>query len=44
MFGFIDREMVVINLSSVWLPLLYIISSVKEKGLGKLLMIKGYGK
>ncbi|RGT85980.1 hypothetical protein DWX04_21930 [Phocaeicola vulgatus] len=38
MFGFIDREMVVIK-SFFCSVTLYIIGMVKEKGLGKLLMI-----
>lgn len=38
MFGFVDREMVVIK-SVSGSATLYIIGMVKEKGLGKLLMI-----
>ena len=44
MFGFIDREMVVIKSASGFGTLYIYIGMVKEKGLGKLLMIKGYGK
>ena len=44
MFGFIDREMVVINSASGFGAIYIKIGMVKDKGLGKLLMIKGYGK